>query len=208
MDWRSSTAGSRRGNVALSPGDLGSASMREGGVIGGGIVLAGFVMTLRKPAPQPARGNILYQLAAARADRTPQHGNRAGEHAAAQQVALSVVPLRAVGVGMSGGGLAVGRLRVGAASSRPTAHPPNCPARHRRPTNRLGDYREVSSDLHYRGTGLGAKATLMWKKLSADVEFIEAEVQTQDDRCDRRVRLQRKWTIRLRYYVTGPSVRS
>ncbi|HLZ44497.1 MAG TPA: hypothetical protein VKQ05_02360, partial [Gemmatimonadales bacterium] len=48
------------GTSALSNGDLGSASMREGGAIGAGIVLAGFVMTLKKPAPQPARGNILY----------------------------------------------------------------------------------------------------------------------------------------------------
>src|SRR5439155_562340 len=50
------------GTSALSNGDLGSASLREGGAIGGGIVLAGFIMRLRKPAPQPARGNILYNL--------------------------------------------------------------------------------------------------------------------------------------------------
>src|SRR5216117_2802151 len=48
------------GTSALSNGDLGSASLREGGAIGAGIVLAGFIMTLKKPAPQPARGNILY----------------------------------------------------------------------------------------------------------------------------------------------------
>ncbi len=33
----------------------------------------------------------------------------------------------------------------------------------------FGDYREVSSDLHYRGGGIGAKATLEWKKFSADI---------------------------------------
>jgi len=48
------------GTSALSNGDLGSPSLREGTVIGLGIVAAGFVMTLKKPAPQPARGNILY----------------------------------------------------------------------------------------------------------------------------------------------------
>ena len=33
----------------------------------------------------------------------------------------------------------------------------------------FGDYREVSSDLHYTGSGIGAQATLEWKKFSADV---------------------------------------
>ncbi len=33
----------------------------------------------------------------------------------------------------------------------------------------FGDYREVSSDLQYRGSGIGAKATLEWKKFSADI---------------------------------------
>src|SRR6058998_1521173 len=54
------TAVALAGTSALSNGDLGSPSLREGTVIGLGIVAAGFVMTLKKPAPQPARGNILY----------------------------------------------------------------------------------------------------------------------------------------------------
>ena len=33
----------------------------------------------------------------------------------------------------------------------------------------FGDYREVSSDLRYNGGGIGAKATLEWKKFSADI---------------------------------------
>jgi len=85
------------GTSALSHGDLGSASMREGGVIGGGIVLAGFVMTLRKPAPQPARGNILYnsllreQIARRNTEIAQENTRRR------QQVALSVVPLPRIG---------------------------------------------------------------------------------------------------------------
>ncbi len=85
------------GTSALSHGDLGSASMREGGVIGGGIVLAGFIMTLKKPAPQPARGNILYnsllreQIARRNTEIAQENTRRR------QQVALSVVPLPRIG---------------------------------------------------------------------------------------------------------------
>jgi len=87
------------GTSALSHGDLGSASMREGGVIGGGIVLAGFIMTLKKPAPQPARGNILYnsllreQIARRNTEIAQENTRRR------QQVALSVVPLPRAGGG-------------------------------------------------------------------------------------------------------------
>jgi len=87
------------GTSALSHGDLGSASMREGGMIGGGIVLAGFVMTLKKPAPQPARGNILYnsllreQIARRNTEIAQENTRRR------QQVTLSVVPLPRTGGG-------------------------------------------------------------------------------------------------------------
>lgn len=33
----------------------------------------------------------------------------------------------------------------------------------------FGDYKEVSADLHYRGSGIAAKASMSWKKFSADV---------------------------------------
>jgi len=81
------------GTSALSTGDLGKASLREGGMIGGGIVLAGFVMTLKKPAPQPARGNILYnqllreQISRRNTEIAQENTRRR------QQVALSVVPV-------------------------------------------------------------------------------------------------------------------
>ena len=87
------------GTSALSNGDLGSTSLREGGAIGAGIVVAGFIMTLRKPAPQPARGNILYnqllreQIARRNTEIAQENTRRR------QQVALSVVPISRAGVG-------------------------------------------------------------------------------------------------------------
>ena len=87
------------GTSALSQGDLGSASFREAGVVGGGLMVAGFVVMLRKPAPQPARGNILYnrllreQLARRNAEIAQDNIRRR------QQVALRVVAMpRAGGV--------------------------------------------------------------------------------------------------------------
>jgi hypothetical protein len=87
------------GTSALSNGNLGSASLREGSAIGGGIVLAGFIMTLKKPAPQPARGNILYnsllreQIARRNTEIAQENTRRR------QQVALTVVPLPRSGGG-------------------------------------------------------------------------------------------------------------
>jgi hypothetical protein len=81
------------GTSALSSGDLGSASLREGSVVGTGVILAGFVMTLKKPAPQPARGNILYnrllreQLARRNQEIAQENVRRR------QQVEVRVVPL-------------------------------------------------------------------------------------------------------------------
>ena len=86
------------GTSALSNGDLGSPSLREGTVIGLGIVAAGFVMTLKQPAPQPARGNILYnqllreQIARRNTEIAQENTRRR------QQVALSVAPVSAGGV--------------------------------------------------------------------------------------------------------------
>jgi hypothetical protein len=87
------------GTSALSDGDLGSTSLREGGAIGAGIVIAGFIMTQKKPAPQPARGNILYnqllreQISRRNTEIAQENTRRR------QQVALSVVPLPRVGGG-------------------------------------------------------------------------------------------------------------
>lgn len=87
------------GTSALSSGDLGSPSLREAGTVGMGVVLAGFIMTLKKPAPQPARGNILYnqllreQIARRNAEIAQENVRRR------QQVAVSVVPMARVGGG-------------------------------------------------------------------------------------------------------------
>jgi hypothetical protein len=87
------------GTSALSQGDLGSASFREAGVIGGGLMVAGFVVMLRKPAPQPARGNILYnrllreQLTRRNAEIAQDNIRRR------QQVALRVVAMPRTGGG-------------------------------------------------------------------------------------------------------------
>lgn len=85
------------GTSALSHGKLGPVSLREAGVVGTGVVLAGFVMTLRKPAPQPARGNILYnrllreQIARRNTEIAQENSRRR------QQVEVTVVPLPAAG---------------------------------------------------------------------------------------------------------------
>ena len=87
------------GTSALSNGNLGAAPLREGGTIGAGIVIAGFVMTLKKPATQPARGNILYnqllrdQITRRNAEIAQEKTRRR------QEVALSVVPLPRTGAG-------------------------------------------------------------------------------------------------------------
>ena len=92
------TGAALAGTSALSSGDLGKVSLREGAVIGAGIVIAGFVMTLKKPAPQPARGNILYnqllreQIARRNAEIAQENTRRR------QQVALSVAPVSTGGV--------------------------------------------------------------------------------------------------------------
>ena len=87
------TGAALAGTSALSSGDLGKVSLREGAVIGTGIVIAGFVMTLKKPAPQPARGNILYnellreQIARRNTEIAQENTRRR------QQVALTVAPV-------------------------------------------------------------------------------------------------------------------
>src|SRR3989442_12943683 len=67
----------------------------------------------------------------------------------------------------------------------------------------FGDYREVSSDLHYRGGGIGAKATLEWKKFSADIALSKVKykptssvIGTQFDASE--------VDVRLHYYISGP----
>jgi hypothetical protein len=91
------TGGALIGTLGLESASLGASSKRELGVVGGAALLAGFVMTLRKPAPRPAAANILYnrllreQIARRNEDIAKQNAARR------QQVQLTVVPLAKAG---------------------------------------------------------------------------------------------------------------
>jgi len=68
----------------------------------------------------------------------------------------------------------------------------------------FGDYKEVSSNLHYRGTGIAAKATLTWKKLSADVLLSKLKYKPSGDATVTNEFDASEVDLRLRYYITGP----
>jgi hypothetical protein len=68
----------------------------------------------------------------------------------------------------------------------------------------FGDYREVSSDLHYRGSGGGLTASFAFKKLG--IEGSIASV-TYDPVVGSTATVSFKATqldVRVRYYITGP----
>jgi len=67
----------------------------------------------------------------------------------------------------------------------------------------FGDYREVSSDLHYRGAGAGVQATLTWKKFSADVDLSKVKYKPKTSAATAEFDAS-EVDVRLRYYVTGP----
>jgi len=87
------TGGALVGTLGLEGGAVGTASRREIGVVGVAAVLAGVVMTLRRPAPRPAEANILYnrllrdQIVRRNADIAKENVTRR------KQVELTVVPL-------------------------------------------------------------------------------------------------------------------
>ena len=68
----------------------------------------------------------------------------------------------------------------------------------------FGDYREVSSALHYRGNGLAAKATLQWKKLSADVVLSKVKYKPTDANSGTTAFDASEVDVRMRYYIRGP----
>jgi hypothetical protein len=68
----------------------------------------------------------------------------------------------------------------------------------------FGDYREVSSDLHYRGTGIGLKTTVSWKKLSADVMLSKVKYKPTNDGTATAEFDASELDLRLRYYISGP----
>jgi hypothetical protein len=84
------------------------------------------------------------------------------------------------------------------------------------PTNRLtaqsfslgpqlafGDYRETSSDLHYRGGGIGAKGSVVWKKFSADVWLSKVKYKPTGGTATTEFDA-REVDVLLRYYLAGP----
>lgn len=68
----------------------------------------------------------------------------------------------------------------------------------------FADYKEVSSDLHYRGSGIAAKATLQWQKFSADVVLSKVKYKPTSDGTATQEFDASEVDVRLRYYVTGP----
>lgn len=72
------------------------------------------------------------------------------------------------------------------------------------PVVAFGDYGEVSADLHYRGSGGGAKASLQWKKLSADVAFTKVKYKPSGSSTATADFNASELDVRVHYYVTGP----
>ncbi|HLZ44496.1 MAG TPA: hypothetical protein VKQ05_02355 [Gemmatimonadales bacterium] len=68
----------------------------------------------------------------------------------------------------------------------------------------FGDYREVSSDLAYRGSGGGAKATVAWKKLSADVVYTKVNYKPTSTSAATAAFNAAELDVRLHYYISGP----
>jgi hypothetical protein len=68
----------------------------------------------------------------------------------------------------------------------------------------FGDYREVSSDLHYRGSGPGGKATFLWKKFSADVLVSKVRYKPTSGATATTPFDATEVDAQLRYYLTGP----
>ncbi len=87
------TGAAGAGALALNNGDLGTSTGREIGVAAVAALVTGFVMTLKKPAPRPALGNIQYnkllreQLARRNADITQQNSQLR------RQVQITVIPI-------------------------------------------------------------------------------------------------------------------
>jgi hypothetical protein len=67
----------------------------------------------------------------------------------------------------------------------------------------FGDYREVTADLRYRGTGIAAKATLSWNKLSADIVLSKLKYKPKTTIATAEFDAS-EVDVRLRYYITGP----
>jgi hypothetical protein len=67
----------------------------------------------------------------------------------------------------------------------------------------FGDYKEVSADLHYRGGGIAAKASLSWKKFSADVVLSKIKYKPEGGAATTEFDAS-EVDVRVRYYIAGP----
>jgi|GEM_PF-2781206 hypothetical protein len=104
-------------------------------------------------------------------------------------------------------GRRLGGLAVGAWGVLLTAQPLNrLAAQHVSigPQIAFGDYREVSSDLHYTGGGIGAQATVEWKKFSADVVLTKVKYKPVTGAAATTEFDASEVDVRLRYYIAGP----
>jgi hypothetical protein len=80
------------GSLALESSKLGSGGRREILTIGGGAALVGLLATMKKPAPVPARANILYN-SLVREQLARRNAEIAAENAARRrQVKLAIIP--------------------------------------------------------------------------------------------------------------------
>jgi hypothetical protein len=67
----------------------------------------------------------------------------------------------------------------------------------------FGDYRETSAQLRYRGGGLGAKASVVWKKFSADVWLSKIKYKPSGGTATTEFDAS-ETDVLVRYYVAGP----
>ena len=67
----------------------------------------------------------------------------------------------------------------------------------------FGDYKEVSADLHYRGGGIAAKASMSWKKFSADVVLSKLKYTPEGGTATADFDAS-EVDVRVRYYIAGP----
>ena len=67
----------------------------------------------------------------------------------------------------------------------------------------FGDYKEVSADLHYRGSGIAGKVSLSWKKLSADVVLSKLKYKPKEGAATAEFDAS-EVDVRVRYYIAGP----
>ena len=67
----------------------------------------------------------------------------------------------------------------------------------------FGDYKEVSPDLHYRGGGIALKATVSWKKMSADLVASKLEYKPEGGAATTNFDAS-EVDVRVRYLIAGP----